>query len=357
VSHIRNVHQMVGNAGPGNSVSAGAFVLRSGLRAWGYDSEIYAETVAPASSWGDISPFARYRPGDSDLLILHYTHASPLSDYVKQLDVPLILVYHNVTPPRFFVGANTQVALRARRGRAELPAFRERALLTLADSEFNRRDLIAAGYTQTHVLPIIIPNTLQQITPDANILTQLKDSVNLLCVGRMVPNKRFEDVIKTLYYYRQIEPQAHLFLAGHTRTRPYVQWMHSLVAWLGLDKAVTFTGQVSDAALAAYYRRSDVFVYMSEHEGFGIPLVESMRFDVPIVAYASTAIPETLGDAGILVTQKRFPVVAELIHLLQTDADLRKHIIARQRERARTFEPDVVLASFRELLEQTIGQI
>lgn len=352
MSHIQNVHQMVGNAGPGNSVSAGALVLRSKLHAWGYDSAIYAETVAPTSTWGDILPFERYKPTNADLLIFHYTDASPLSDYVKTLDVPLILVYHNVTPPEFFVGANAKVVQYTQRGRAELIAFREQTLLALADSEFNQRDLIEAGYTHTDVIPVIIPNTLQQVTPDANILAQLKDGVNLLCVGRVVPNKRFEDVIKTLFYYRQIEPQAHLFLVGHTHTRPYVQWLHSLVAWLGLDKAVTFTGQVSDAALAAYYRRSDVFVYMSEHEGFGIPLVEAMRFGVPVIAYASTAVPETLGGAGILVTQKRFAVVAELIHLLQTDAELRQRIVARQLERARAFEPDVALAGFRELLEQ-----
>ena len=349
---------MVGNAGPGNAISAEALVLRSGLRAWGYNSEIYAETVAPASAWGDILPFERYEPGNADLLIFHYTRASLLSDYVRTLDVPLLLVYHNVTPPEFFWGANAQVAQSVQRGRAELSAFREQTLLALADSKFNRRDLVEAGYVQTNVLPIIIPDTLQRISPDTDVLAQLENSVNLLCVGRVVPNKCFEDVIKTLYYYQQIEPQAHLFLVGDTaNTRPYVHWLHGLVTWLGLDDAVTFTNHVSDRALAAYYRQASVLVYMSEHEGFGIPLVESMRFGVPIVAYASTAIPETLGGTGILVTQKRFTVVAELIHLLQTDAELCQRIISRQLERARDFEPDRVLSRFRELLEQAIRQI
>ena len=96
---------------------------------------------------------------------------------------------------------------------------------------------------------------------------------------------------------------------------------------------------------------------MSEHEGFGIPLVEAMRFGVPIVAYASTAVPETMGGAGILVRQKRFAVVAELIHLLQTDAELRQRIVDRQRERARVFAPEVVIAAFRQLLEQVIGRV
>lgn len=358
LSRIRSVHQMVGNAGPGNPISAGARVLRSALRAWGFSSEIYAETVAPASVWGDVVPYERYSPADSDLLMLHYAQASPLTDYVKLLAVPLVLVYHNVTPPRYLVGVNPAVALRTQDGQAELSQFRERTVLALGDSEFNRRDLMDAGYTCTEVLPVIVPENLQRMTADGDVLNRLEGGVNLLCVGRVVPNKRHEDVIKVLFYYRQIEPEARLFLVGHTTYyQPYVYWLRGLVTWLGLANAVVFTGHVSDAALAAYYRGADVFVYMSEHEGFGVPLVECMRFDVPIIAYGSTAVPETLGGAGILVRSKRFPIIAELVHLLQTDSALRAQVTARQRERARDFAPDVVLEQFRGYLDTVLGEL
>ncbi len=358
MSRTRNVHQMVGNAGPGNSISAGALLLRSALRAWGYNSEIYAETVAPAFSWGDILPYARYRPGGSDLLILHYTQASPLTSFVRALNVPLVLVYHNVTPSRFFVGVNADVLARAQGARAELPLFRERTVLALGKSEFNRQDLIEAGYTHTGVVPVIVPENLQRVSPDEEILDQLSDGVNLLCVGRVAPNKRAEDVIKALYYYRQIDSRAHLYLVGHTAYYlPYLNWLRGFVSWLGLEDAVTFTGHVSDAALAAYYRRADVFVYMSEHEGFGVPLVECMRFKVPIIAYASTAVPETLGGAGILILRKCFPVIAELVHLLHVDSALRAQVVASQRERARVFEPDVVLEQFRGYLDTAIREL
>jgi glycosyltransferase involved in cell wall biosynthesis len=358
VSRIHSVHQMVSNAGPGNSISAGALMLRSALRGWGYDSEVYAGSVAPALSWGDILPFARYRPKGSDLLVFHYGQASPLSDYVKALDVPLVLVYHNVTPPEFFVGVNWQILQYTQRGQAELAAFRDRTVLALAVSEFNRRDLVEAGFTRTGVVPVIVPDDLQQVSPDTRALDHLENSVNLLCVGRVAPNKRLEHVIKVLFYYRQIEPRAQLLLVGSiAHTRPYVSWLRGLVTWLDLDDAVTFAGHVSMSELAAYYRRADVFIYMSEHEGFGIPLIECMRFGVPIVAYASTAIPETLGGAGILVREKRFPMVAELVHLLQTDADLRAQVIACQRERARYFEADAVLQQFRDHLDTVIGAL
>jgi glycosyltransferase involved in cell wall biosynthesis len=349
---------MVGNAGPGNSISAGARVLRSALREWGYGSQIYAETVAPASTWGDILAYRRYTPKPSDLLILHYTLASPQTEFIKSLDVPLVLIYHNVTPPHFLVGANQQVASRAATGRNQLPSLRKQTILALGVSEFNRRDLVAAGYTRTGVVPVLIPEDLLRTPADPEVMERLKDSVNLLCVGRVAPNKRLEDVIKVLYYYRQIEPSARLFLAGHTEYyAPYVRWLRGLVSWLDLENAVTFTGHVSDAALAAYYRRTDVFVYMSEHEGFGIPLVESMRFGVPVIAFASTAVPETLGGAGILVTRKHFPVVAEIIHLLQSDADLREKVIARQTIRAQELAPDRTLEQIRSHLDVVIDEL
>jgi glycosyltransferase involved in cell wall biosynthesis len=358
VSSIQAVHQMVGNAGPGNSISNGARLLRDALRDWGYRADIYAETVAPATSWGDVRPFRRYRPAPSDLLVVHYSQASALIEYVRTLEVPVLLVYHNITPPRFFVGVNPALEQATAQGRTQLPRLRDQSVAAIAVSDFNRRDLEKVGYAQIHKIPVIVPETLSQVTPDPQLLASLENGVNLLCVGRVAPNKRFEDVIKTLFYYRQIEPCARLFLVGSTaNTRPYAAWLRDFVAWLGLEEAVTFTGHVSDAALAAYYRGADAFVYMSEHEGFGIPLVESMRFGVPVIAYAAAAVPETLGGAGVLVTEKRFPVIAELLHVIQSDAQVRGRLIARQHARARDFAPEQVLHQFRALLDEIAPQL
>ena len=355
MNRIRNIHQLLGNAGPGNSISAGARLLRDALREWGYGSELYAETVAPASSWGEVRHFRHYHPNPADALILHYTQASAISDYARALRCPLILVYHNVTPAYFFAGVNPDVMATTQRGLAELATFREQTLLAVADSAYNGRDLLEAGFAQTVVVPILIPETLLQTQPDPGGMAALADGINLLCVGRVAPNKRYEDVIKVLYYYRQIEPAARLFLVGHTEyTGPYVAWLREFVAWLRLDDAVTFTGHVSEAALAAYYRRAAAFVYMSEHEGFGVPLVESMRFGVPVVAYAGAAVPETLGGAGILLREKHFPVVAETLYLLQTDAELRAQVVERQYARAQDFAPATILRLFREKIEDAV---
>ena len=352
---IRAVHQMLVNAGPGNSISQGARLLRSALREWGYAADLYAETVSPAIVWEDVRAFRRYRPAAGDLLIVHYTQASPLIDYVTTLDVPVMLVYHNITPAHYFAGVNPRLVQATARGYAQLPALRRQTVCAIADSEFNCRDLKAVGYDSPRVLPVIVPETLSQLPPDPQVLQQLATGVNLLCVGRIAPNKRFEDVIKVLFYYRQIEPQARLTLVGSGRnTVPYLAWLKDFVTYLGLDDAVTFTGYIPDAAVTAYYQGADAFVYMSEHEGFGIPLVESMRFGLPILAYAAAAVPETLGDAGIIVTEKKYPVIAELLHLLHTDADLRRRLIAQQHARVRAFAPERILARFRHVLSDTL---
>jgi len=358
VTPIKAIHQMVGNAGPGNSISNGAHLLRTALREWGYRAEIYAETVSPVSSWGTVLPFRRYRPSSGDLLIVHYSHASALTDYVRTLDVPVLLVYHNITPPHFFTGVNPELVQITTRGYEQLSALCARTVCAVAVSEFNRHDLAAAGYSRIEVIPVIMPERLGQVSPDPQVCARLASGVNLLSVGRVAPNKYFEDVIKVFFYYHQIEPQARLFLVGGvSNTQPYVAWLRDFVTWLGLDGCVTFTGHISDAALSAYYRGADTFLCMSEHEGFGIPLVESMRFDVPLIAYAAAAVPETLGGAGVLATEKHFPVIAELVHLLQTDENLRARIIARQQARARDFAPERTLARFRALLEKIAAEL
>jgi glycosyltransferase involved in cell wall biosynthesis len=352
VSQVQAIHQVVGKSSPGYSVSNYALALQDALRHWGYDSIIYASEVDPGLA-GRVRPLRQFRPRSDNLLILHYVMANDMTAWVKQQDVPLILCYHNITPSHFFTGVGNALTNATQQGRAELAEFQPRTRIALTFSAFSKQELIANGYQDVHVLPILIPTSLQQVTPDESVLASAGPGPNLLFVGRIAPNKRCEDVIKILHQYRQIEPRARLFLVGARRyARPYADWLHDLVHQLGLADAVIFTGHVSEPALAAYYRIADIFIMMSEHEGFGMPLVESMRFDVPVMAYASTAVPETLGGAGILIRQKRYDVIAELINQVQTDAELRAQIIKRQQARVQDFDPDRVLAQLRAHIEK-----
>jgi glycosyltransferase involved in cell wall biosynthesis len=350
MSSIRAIHQVVGKSSPGYSVSDYALALQEALQNWGYQSTIYASEVE--SSLGDrIRPLRSYKPKGTDLLMLHYALANESTDWVKSLDVPLILCYHNVTPPHFLAGVGGLSQSASQRGQAELKQFRTNSRLALAYSQFSAQDLRAAGYQNIEVLPLLMPDTLQQVMPDKTV--KRKSGTNILFVGRIAPNKRCEDILKILHYYRQIEPDAHLFLVGAKRYTPlYAEWLSEFVAQFGLQDAVTFTGHVSLEALAAYYRLANVYISMSEHEGFGIPLVESMRFDLPVIAYDCTAVPEILGGSGILIKQKRFDIIAEMIHQLKTDAELRQQIINQQRQQVQLFAPEQILKQLRALIEK-----
>ncbi|MCA9898840.1 MAG: glycosyltransferase family 4 protein [Ardenticatenaceae bacterium] len=348
---MTTIHQFVTGATPGNAIYNEALIMQQVLRRWGLRSDIFAERIHP-SLQKTVAHYEQYRPQPDDMLLFHYSLGSALSDYVLELPQKLILRYHNVTPPHFLVGANPWLRAGAAKGRADLPLFASRTMLALADSAFNEQDLLAANFAQTAVLPLIQPDELFHTEPDPALLNQLRDGrPNLLFVGRISPNKRQEDLLKTLYFYRQINPTARLLLVGsEDGAGGYGRFLRNFAQAVGLETAVQFSGHVSLAQLAAYYRAASVYVCLSEHEGFCQPLVESMRFGLPIVAFASTAVPGTMGGSGILIQQKNYPVLAELIHLLVTDTTLRQTIITGQTERAAAFATDGLLEQFKQLV-------
>lgn len=343
----------------GDAILDGALLIRDALRSWGFRSEVYGESISPDLE-RDILPYHQYRPGrgHGDVLIFHYSIGSNVSDWVCSLArrMKLVLVYHNVTPGHYFVGVNEQVREQVERGRRELPRFKDQACLALGVSEFNRQELLEAGYTRTGVLPLFLDETLYEQPPDPETMALFDDAyVNLLFVGRVVPNKRQEDVIKVFYQYRQLNPHSRLFLVGSWGLMErYLEWLRGLVRYLKLED-VHFCGHVPFSQLVAYYRLADVFVSMSEHEGFCKPLLESMYFGLPIVAYAAAGVPDTLGDAGILIKEKRYEIVAELIHLLMMKADLREAVVARQKERLEQLSSARVMEMLRSYLEKLLG--
>lgn len=348
------VHQFVVGATPGDAIYDQAVMLRAWLGDLGYQSEIYAHTLHPTVV-GKIPHFTTYRPGrrQSDLLIFHYSIGSELSEYVRRSRSRVLMIYHNVTPPELLREADPQMRMLVKQGRDELGSFRGVVPLALADSEFNRMDLEAAGYQHTGVFPIVLDEAGYAIPSDPALQSALAShGPNILFLGRIAPNKRQEDVIKAFYYYHLIETTAQLRLVGNIwqPAETYYHWLRTLVKHLGLDDCVHFSDHVTLQQMVTYYRKADLFLCMSEHEGFGKPLIESMFFDVPILAYSAAAIPYTLGDAGVLVHKKVHPVVAELVHLLISDRSLREHIVAGQRRRYEFFRPERVKAQFRAIV-------
>ena len=353
------VHQMTATLTYGDAVSNDVFEIDHRLKAWGFDARIYAEHIDArvAAACRPDSEYAQFLDETDDLLVYHY------SIYVRNLELykrshnRKIVIYHNITPPEYFQGIDSGLEALCRIGRLVMGEL-QGCELALADSDFNRCELVAAGLPEgrTGVLPIFLSlDKFANSQQDSWLYRRVRRDgrVNLLYVGRLAPNKGCDDLIKMLYTYRKhISSDVHLWLVGDCSLVVYSDYLKSLAARLSLQDAVTFTDRVSLNALRTYYEASDLFLYASRHEGFGVPLVESMYFGVPILAYNATAVPETLGDCGVLFDKLAYPEVAEMIHLLATNPALRRSIIAGQRQRLADFAPEYVEAQLRQVLER-----
>jgi glycosyltransferase involved in cell wall biosynthesis len=267
--------------------------------------------------------------------IFHFSIGSAAGRLIYHAPDRLVSVYHNITPADWFLGFHPHLAGLCHHGRRELAAFASHTELGLGDSEFNRRELVAAGYRRTAVLPIVL-DLDDYRRPAAPVARRLYDDgrVNLLFVGRIIPNKRIEDLLGVFaLYQRHIEPRSRLLLVGdHRGHERYYDRLQERVRRLGADEVV-FTGHVDDDDLRGYYSGADLFLCLSEHEGYCVPLIEAMAFGLPVIAYDAGAVAETLRGGGILLREKRPEVVAELLGRVQEDGILRAEVL-RTQERA-----------------------
>ena len=353
-----SVHQLVPNLAFGDAISQQALTLRAVLRSLGCRSEIYSQHV-DVRLRGEARPFVQLRDAEGDRchVVFHFSLGSEVTDYYRCLPNPRTIVYHNITPPEFFRGVNERVASLCARGREELASLRPTCRLALGASEFNRQELTALGFQTIGTLPYVVDPVRYEQRPVRRLGHEYGDGwTNLLHVGRLVPNKRLEDVIKVFWFFRRkINPKSRLILVGiDTDMEIYSFALQNLVRDLDLQ-GVVFAGQATERELATYYRLAHAYVCMSEHEGFCVPLIEAMHFGVPVIAYAAAAIPETVGDAGALVFEKRFPEIAELVALACEEGNLRRSLVEAGRERARAFQPDAIRPRVQRLLETAWG--
>jgi glycosyltransferase involved in cell wall biosynthesis len=339
----------------GDAIGDSARLMRDAFRAWGHEADVYALEL-DRDLEGDGRPFADWRAGGpGDVVILHYALPSPLSAALEAHRGKRVLLHHNITPPAFFLGHDPEMVRICAIGQEEFRRLAPHVDLGLADSEFNRRELEEAGFARTGVLPIYLDFARYREPPDPVLRRMLDDGrTNLLFVGRVTPNKRQEDLVRVAAYWRRfISPDVRLLLVGKlSRRRSYYDALQSFFYEEGFTPAeVVFTGHVDHAELLACYAAADVFISTSDHEGFGVPLVEAMLMDVPVLAYRTTAVPHTLGDAGVQFTEKRVDEVAEMAHRLVTDAALRGVILDGQRRRLAAFAPDAVQAALKGYVE------
>ncbi len=337
MSRPRAIHQLVAGFTHGDAISNEAVVLREIFRSWGFASEIFCEhtRILPElrRTARDLKECARSITRD-DIVLLHLSIGSPANELFGELTCRKAILYHNITPPEYLAGIQEQMARNLRHGRRQAARLAGAADVVMADSRFNAAELEQLGYQNVHVLPLVLDlSRLRKV--DRRTLRRYRDGlINILFVGRCVPNKRIEDLLTLFYYFQKyVQPSSRLIHVGSfAGLERYHALLLTYARELGLEN-VTMPGTLPQEKLNAVYRAAHVFVSMSEHEGFCIPLIESMVHDLPVVAFAAGAVPETLDGAGVLFHEKRFDLLAELLGRIAGDQELRNALIAGQRER------------------------
>jgi glycosyltransferase involved in cell wall biosynthesis len=332
------VHQLLAALSPGDAIGNEALAIQRHLRDLGHPSDIFAEIVHHRLAH-KARPLWEYAEVSSPrtVCLFHFSIGSGAGPLIFHAPDPLVLVYHNITPARFFLGFHKELTRLCHQGRRELEAFVPRTELALGDSEFNRRELEDAGFAPTGVLPVLADLKDPRATPGGRVLDHLfKDGrTNLLFVGRVIPNKGIHNLIRAFaVFQRRVQPLSRLLLVGDSRGHePYLRRLQELVEALGVEEVV-FTGHVDGADLREYYRLAHCFVSLSEHEGFCVPLLEAMAAGLPVVAYAAGAVGETLGGEGVLLPPGASPaMVAEVLERILGDPSLRGAILEGQRRR------------------------
>ena len=340
------VHQFVPTLAPRDAVSGHYLRMRTALRAAGYASDIYAMD-ARGELAKQAKPFQSYRgeTGEPTWLCYHSSIGSPIADFVARRPEPLIVDYHNITPAAFFDRWEPGVAVYLRAGRRQLRSLAPRTALGLADSAYNAAELDQLGFRPTGVVPILFDREDLHVAIDETAREHLaaqgaSGSSTWLFVGQVAPHKAQHDIVKALAAYRKVfDPNARLRIVGFPLSRSYAHALAAYVDDLGLTDAVDIAGSVPDAIVGAYYATSDVYVCLSEHEGFCVPLLEAMHHGVPVVAYAAGAVPETLGSGGLLLQQKDPLTVATAVaRVMSEDTSLRTQLIGAGHERLGVFD-------------------
>ncbi len=340
------IHQFHSGSAVGDAVTNSMLLIQNILISFGFVSEIFAEHVAPELK-GRIVSHTTYRPDSKDVMFIHHSMGHEQTAWILQLPVEKILVYHNITPPHFFP-LDSPFHHFSKIGREQLRIFLPEMKGAIADSAMNARELENLGYRDVRILPLLVDiQALQQRVPASKILEMPGETIRILFVGRIAPHKCQHELVAILMHLRNMfnRPVQLILVGGYEASDSYFLSLQEKIDRSGLQEHVVLTGKVSDAELSAWYSIADVFVCMSEHEGFCVPLIEAMAFDLPVVAYKSTNIPSTMAGAGLVVGEKKPAEIAALLCLVCQERSLRRAIITRQRQRIEELRRDKLAAA------------
>jgi glycosyltransferase involved in cell wall biosynthesis len=353
------VHQLTPSFAPRDAIGNHILQCQSVLREMGHRSEIYV-----ADAWREVehltTPFRDLKvdPAEPTWLLYHASTGSPIADFLRERPEPKLLDYHNITPAELYGPWEPHVGVELQAARRQLAELQPHSRLAMADSSYNEAELTALGYEPTAVVPILFDRADFEQAVDTRLLDKLRSSARgaaWLFVSRVAPNKAHHDLMKAFSVYRRVyDGDAVLRIVGGSASHAYSTALEQLRSALQLDDAIVFTGNVSDAAKAAHMEAADVYVSLSDHEGFGVTLLEAMHHGLPVVAYGSTAVPEAMGDGGLCLDSKEPSRVAAAVHRVLTDGAVRDALVAAGHGRVAAFDLSITQARLREVISSVV---
>jgi glycosyltransferase involved in cell wall biosynthesis len=360
---VTEIHQFLPVLRKGDATGDHTLRIRDVLRDMGIVSHIWCQhnDTRDRRLARDFRDFDAYRPSGQAWVLYQASTGSPVADYVIARPEPKIIDYHNMSPSHLWEAWEPHRAVELEMGRRQLAALAKETQLALADSAYNELELIDLGYDNTAVVPILLELDELASTADPGRVRALeaekaKGGATWLFVSQIMPHKAHHDLVMAFAIYRRVfDPDARLYIAGFPGCLGYLDAVREFVSALGLDDAVRIHAPVSEEEKMAFFTAADVYVSVSEHEGFSVPPLEAMAHDVPVVAYGAAAVPATVADAGVVLRDKTPSVVATAVHRVLSDGALRNQLTANGRRRIQDFRFETTAEKLRGLIRDLIA--
>jgi glycosyltransferase involved in cell wall biosynthesis len=339
----------VPNFAPHDAIGNHVLQLQRALRAAGHDSDIYAEAMGPTMH-AHARPFSEAPTAQGERVLLYHasTHSAMPAWLAARAAAGEVVqtYYYDITPAPYFARWLPDAARDMDVARRQVAELAPAVALGMTASRYSEKELISFGYSPTATCPLIVDLSDYHQAPDARVLARLRrqrerNGARWLFVGRIAPNKCQHDILASFALYRQVfDPRAHLTLVGGATAPRYLKALHALAADLELGDSLDIVDVVAFPTLLAEFAVADVFVCLSEHEGFCVPILEAMELGVPVVAYDAAAVPETLGAGGTLLADKDPLQVACSVEAVLADDKRRAAAVEAGRAQARSFAPE-----------------
>jgi Glycosyltransferase len=279
------------------------FFIQRILRQAGYESDIYCIDVDPRLA-DRVTPFQRFTDRAGDVILVHYSHGHGQHQWIDQIRAAKVLIYHNITPAQFLPDGSV-IRQYSELGREQLGSWgRKHAFMgAIADSPFNAAELNGFGFSAIATIPLLVDlDHIRKHPWNRELNKKISNACNVLFIGQWIEHKGQLDLARMMSFLRQLcrEP-VRLILGGGVTSLPYFEQVQAEIRNLRLDDSVVVFEKLEDEDVFALFRAADLYVSLSQHEGFGMPLVEAMAFDVPVLAYAAGGVSSTLGSGGLIV--------------------------------------------------------